>query len=124
MNATNFRNDLAFKNPNKILKYLPDEVQDKNNFAKNVIDNIFINQEANLNESTIYDLISEMIVKKKGKFCLLSKATRRNLGCYTSRKGAVKREKQVQYFKNMKETSGVGAVAGFTGPFGKIKEAE
>jgi cytidyltransferase-like protein len=124
MNATNFRNDLAFKNPNKILKYLPVEVQDKNNFAKNIIDNIFMNQEANLNESTIYDLISEMIVKKKSKFCLLSKATRRNLGCYTSRKGAVKREKQVQYFKHMKETSGVGAVAGFTGPFEKIKEVE
>ena len=42
---------------------------------------------------------------------MLSKATRRNLGCYTSRKGVNKREKQVQYFKHMKEMSAAGAGA-------------
>jgi hypothetical protein len=117
-----YENDLAFKNSSKIIKYIPEEIQDKKSFATNIIEIIFDSQEQNLNENTIYDLISEIVVKRKNKFCLLSKATRRNLGCYTSKSGVQKREKQVQYFKHMEETSGVGAVAGFTSPFGKIIE--
>jgi cytidyltransferase-like protein len=125
MNATNFRNDLAFKNSSKITKYLPNEIQDKKSFASNIIEMIFDSQEQNLNEGTIYDLINEIVVKRKNKFCLLSKATRRNLGCYTSKSGVKKRERQVQYFKHMEETSGVGAVAGFASPLGKkIKEVQ
>ena len=44
----------------------------------------------------------------KKKWCLYSKkkgkdGKRKNLGCYSSRKGAEKREKQVNYFKNVDE---------------------
>ena len=46
------------------------------------------------------------VVKKK--WCLYSKkkgkdGKRKHLGCYSSRKGAEKREKQVNYFKNVDE---------------------
>jgi GNAT superfamily N-acetyltransferase len=40
-----------------------------------------------------------MIVKRKGKYCLLSKKTERNLGCYPTRAGAQQREREVQFFK-------------------------
>jgi len=41
----------------------------------------------------------EVIKREDGKFCLKSK-TGRNLGCYDSKKGAEKREQQVNYFKH------------------------
>jgi len=47
--------------------------------------------------------IGEHIVKQGSKYCLKSKKNNKNLGCYDSKKGAEKREKQVQYFKHMKE---------------------
>ena len=52
--------------------------------------------------------LNEIIVKRGDKFCLVSKhkskaGKRKNLGCYPSREGAKKREKQVQYFKHIKE---------------------
>ena len=45
-----------------------------------------------------------VIVKRKGKFCLVSKkkdakGKRKNLGCFPSRGQAEKRERQVQFFK-------------------------
>ncbi len=40
-----------------------------------------------------------MIVKRNGQFCLISKRTKKNLGCFSTRAGAVKRERQVQFFK-------------------------
>lgn len=48
--------------------------------------------------------LDEVIRKKGDKYCLFSKKTKRNLGCYPTRAGAMKREKQVQYFKHLKET--------------------
>ncbi len=43
-----------------------------------------------------------MTIKKKGsKFCLIAK-TGRNLGCFATKKGAQKREKQVSFFKRKK----------------------
>lgn len=47
--------------------------------------------------------LDEVIRKKGGKWCLFSKKKNKNLGCYPSRAGAVRREKQVQYFKHLKE---------------------
>lgn len=47
--------------------------------------------------------IGEHIVKQGSEYCLKSKKSGKNLGCYPSKKGAEKREKQVQYFKHMKE---------------------
>lgn len=52
--------------------------------------------------------LDEVIRKTGTKWCLFSKkktkdGKRKKLGCYPTRAGAVKREKQVQYFKHMKE---------------------
>src|SRR5437773_2405380 len=41
-----------------------------------------------------------VIVRRHGRYCLLSKKTHRNLGCYRTRAGAERRERQVQYFKH------------------------
>ena len=50
--------------------------------------------------------INDSIVKLgNNKFRLVSKKTGKNLGTYPSRASAVKREKQVQYFKNVNEAS-------------------
>ena len=82
------------------------------------------------------NLFQEFIVKSGNKWCLKSKkktktGKRKNLGCYSSRSGAEKRERQVQYFKHLKEdeleemsaTSG-GAVSGFAGPFKGLKKRQ
>ena len=50
-----------------------------------------------------------MIRKKGDEYCLYSKkkgkdGKRKNLGCYSSRAGAEKREREVQYFKHMGES--------------------
>ena len=50
-----------------------------------------------------------MIHKKGDEYCLYSKkkgkdGKRKNLGCYSSRAGAEKREREVQYFKHMGES--------------------
>lgn len=42
----------------------------------------------------------EHIVKVGNKYRLVSKSTGRNLGTYDSKEGAMKRERQVQYFKH------------------------
>jgi hypothetical protein len=49
------------------------------------------------------EFLNEHIVKQGSKYCLLSKKSNRNLGCYRSRKAAKKRERQVQYFKHLGE---------------------
>tara|TARA_R100000664_G_scaffold33717_2_gene51698 strand:- start:408 stop:1607 length:1200 start_codon:yes stop_codon:yes gene_type:complete len=51
-----------------------------------------------LREAVVRGLF-EVIRKKDGQYCLVAK-TGRNLGCYDSKKGAEKREKQVNYFKH------------------------
>lgn len=43
-----------------------------------------------------------MIKKVKGGYRLVSKTTGKNLGTYRTRAGARKRERQIQYFKNVK----------------------
>lgn len=48
-------------------------------------------------------VIEEHIVKQGKKYCLKSKKKNKNLGCYPTRAGAEKRERQVQYFKHMDE---------------------
>jgi hypothetical protein len=43
----------------------------------------------------------EEIIKKSGdEYCLKSKKGNKNLGCYPTKAGAEKRERQVQYFKH------------------------
>jgi len=48
-------------------------------------------------------ILEEIIRKKGGKYCLFSRKNNKNLGCYPSKAGAKKREKQVQYFKHLRE---------------------
>ncbi len=49
--------------------------------------------------------VQEHIVKVKGGYELKSKKTGRNLGKYPTKAGAEKRERQVQYFKHMGEST-------------------
>lgn len=66
-----------------------------------------------IDENDIKSFIYETVVRRGSKYCLLSKSTKRNLGCYNSKKAARKREQQVQYFKHMKEMStAAGSVQG------------
>lgn len=44
-----------------------------------------------------------MIVKKKGKWCVISEKTGRSFGCYTSKAGAAKRLRQIEFFKHKKK---------------------
>jgi hypothetical protein len=53
----------------------------------------------------------EHIVKVGDEYRLVSKKTGKNLGTYPSKAGAEQRERQVQYFKHMKE-DGLGLVGG------------
>jgi len=43
-----------------------------------------------------------MIVKRGGKWCVLSEKTGRSFGCYATKKEAAKRLGQVEYFKHAK----------------------
>jgi hypothetical protein len=56
-----------------------------------------------------------MIRKSGSKYCLLSRKTKKSLGCYRSKTGAKKRERQVQYFKNMEEDVGTMAAGAIQG---------
>ena len=57
-----------------------------------------------IGESEENDLVIVETIRKKGsKYCLFSKKSNKNLGCYGSKAGAKKREKQVQYFKHLSE---------------------
>lgn len=55
--------------------------------------------------------MDEHIVKTDGGYKLVSKKSGKNLGTASSLEGIKKRERQVQYFKHMKE-DGVGMVGG------------
>lgn len=81
----------GFQPINELLKLF--KPINNNNINKKVIDELNMNY-----------LIQETIKKSGDKYCLLSKKTHKNLGCYRSKKSAKKREKQVQYFKHLKET--------------------
>jgi hypothetical protein len=48
---------------------------------------------------TLKQFINETIVRVDGKYRLVSKKTGRNLGTYNTKEGAMKRERQVQFFK-------------------------
>lgn len=63
----------------------------------------------------------ETIVKKDSEHCLVSKKGK-NLGCYDSEKGAEHREKQVQYFKHLKEEDVVEAIFQTLGETDNIQE--
>ncbi len=79
-------------------------------------------------DNIITEILQETIKKRGNKFCLVAKSGR-NLGCYRSRSGAKKREKQVQYFKHVKEEeleemSVAASAVGYSGPLIKKKQEE
>ncbi len=49
--------------------------------------------------------VAAKIVKKKSKWCVVSESSGRNLGCYDTKKEALKRLRQVEYFKNHPQAS-------------------
>ena len=49
---------------------------------------------------TLKQFMTETIVKVGSQYRLVSKKTGKNLGTYPSKEGALKRERQVQYFKH------------------------
>jgi hypothetical protein len=55
--------------------------------------------------------VKEHIEKVGSKYRLVSKKSGKNLGTYDTKEEAKKRERQVQYFKHVNETGGVGVVA-------------
>jgi hypothetical protein len=43
-----------------------------------------------------------MIVKRKGKFVVMSEKTKRKFGTYKTKKEALERLRQIEYFKSIK----------------------
>jgi len=43
-----------------------------------------------------------MIVRSGGKYCVKSKSSGRSFGCYKSKGSAIKRLRQIEYFKKVK----------------------
>lgn len=58
--------------------------------------------------------LKEHIVKTKSGYKLVSKAAGKNLGTASSLEGIKKREREVEYFKHVKEDG--GAMGGSAGP--------
>ena len=99
LNSTDMRDFIAQKDVNKLKNYLPNKLgRNKKQVAHDII-SMFENKD--ITESVIYGTIFETIRKRGNKYCLLSLKTKKNLGCYSSRKKAKHREKQVNYFKHL-----------------------
>jgi len=47
--------------------------------------------------------LKSMVVKRGGKWCVLSEKTGRSFGCYATKKEAMRRLQQVEYFKHRKK---------------------
>lgn len=121
ISATDMRKAISEENKENLVKFLPDSVN-KTKVAAEILA-MFGSSSQKLEEKQIYDIITEHIIKTGSKYCLVSKKSNKKLGCYPSKSGAEKREKQVQYFKHAKEESmGAGAVGGYAAPLGKESE--
>ncbi len=94
ISASSLRELIAQNNKNEFLKYMPKHL---NNQEKEMIWNILVSKKGGEKN------MQEHIVKSGSEYCLKSKKNDKNLGCYSSKGGAENREKQVQYFKHMKE---------------------
>jgi hypothetical protein len=114
LSATDMRKAIFNNNIAELTKFLPDELKNKETTAKDIIKLFKPEVNKKLSENIFYDIINETITKRGDKYCLVSKKSKKNLGCYTSKSGAEKRERQVQYFKHAKEENmAAGSVAGY-----------
>ncbi len=120
VSATEFRNAIASKRPDMVAAYMPPYLSNKMELATELIDDVFssdfytddqlaaIEKEKKKKKPAVAKTLEEQILLEvikriKGKYCLLSKDSNKKLGCYPSKKGAEKREKQVNYFKHLKK---------------------
>ena len=165
ISATTIRNivdaypDITLDELTKAVDHMPDSMSTADKLAAfemlvdDSLSNKFEDEELNtLNESVRFImetidkaldvvLLSEKVRKTKNKnqWCVFSKKGNRKFGCYPSKKKAVKRLRQVEYFKHMSEeqileevdiieevsaSSGMGGM-GYAGPFkGLIREED
>ncbi len=121
LSATDMRKAISEKDIKSLMNFIPDDFgKEKKKIAEKIL-SMFSSD--GITESLIYDIISETIKKIGDKYCLISKKNKKNLGCYDSKVGASKREKQVNYFKHLnKEQMSAGAVAGFPAKINNDKE--
>lgn len=110
ISSSKFREAIANGDVLEVNSFLPDIIKHKDMFSDYIINKsrettveeipISINEEL---ENFITSVLTETIRKTGNKYCLYSKKSNRNLGCYPSKSGAKNRERQVQYFKHMNE---------------------
>jgi len=131
LSATNMRNALANEDYETFKLFLPEDLDEQE--VKEIY-NILSQDNNKLEESILYSIIREMVsqkkVKGKIKYCLMSKkknkktGKRKNLGCYSKRSGAEKRERQITRIKHMKKKKleeyeiVESSVSGMAGGFG------
>ena len=57
---------------------------------------------ADKSDYIVIELVEKVVVKKGKKWCVYSKDRTRNLGCSTTKGGAIRRLQQVEFFKHQK----------------------
>lgn len=152
LSATAFRKAIASKDPSQMAMFIPNEVEDKNIIMKKLFSVMGANSisdeeldaikrqkakriatklssDPNTVQKLSEQLLTETVRKVGDQYCIYSKKTGKKLGCYSSKKGVKKREKQIQYFKHKKlEEDGMssGGIQGYAGHtyIGKYFEEE
>jgi hypothetical protein len=108
------KESVSYVKPEKTKKIAKNKKSVKENLYNDIINKLLVERvilKNNVIEEVVQEILQENIMKKGNKYCLISKKTSKNLGCYRSKKQAKKREKQVQYFKHIKEMSTAGGAA-------------
>jgi phosphopantetheine adenylyltransferase len=156
LSATAFRKAIASKDAGQISQFIPAEVEDKKTLITKLLSVMGANSisdeemdalkkkratrianklsnDPNVVQKLTEQLLTEHVRKVGNQYCLFSKKTGKKLGCYDSKKGVKKREKQVQYFKHAKgkkkleeegaaNSMGAGGVQGYAGKYFKDEE--
>lgn len=154
LSATAFRKAIASKDSSQMAMFIPDEVEDKKTIMKKLFSVMGANSisdeelamikkqkakrvaaklsnDPNTIQKLSEQLLTEHVRKVGDQYCIYSKKTGKKLGCYSSKKGVKKREKQIQYFKHKKlEEDGTGAansmggngIQGYAGKYFKDEE--
>jgi FAD synthase len=121
LSSTDFRDAIGNRDLETMSTFLPDFIKFKDMFSESILERVenYQRQPVRIDELESIDSVIEEVIRKHGsKYCLHSKRTNKNLGCYPTKSGAKKRERQVQYFKSIKEdgvanSMGAGGIQGF-----------